>query len=244
MVKSLIRLSKEDTCQTQPAPRCHQGRACLLLGVIPSRQNRPGLTPPAREGAHLKGLSRKSGTGRAEALAPREAGALCLKILYTSAESAGAFMNGFKKLLTTTFMTAAMLFTGSLQAMEIQQFDKMAVQDQGDYIQALVDGAQKVLIDQGQKDRAMKVDRQFKEVLAGDKHSLGLVEFERNLDRARVADVKRVIANPNAARIEVEDAMAVTLQKNGIELPDSFFTVAKDFKPKTSPAKEKAAKKN
>jgi hypothetical protein len=35
--------------------------------------------------------------------------------------------------------------------------------------------------------------------------------------------------------LEVEDAMAVTLKKNGIELPDSFFTVASNFQPKLPP---------
>jgi hypothetical protein len=149
-----------------------------------------------------------------------------------------------KDLLVATFLSAAMLFTGSLQAMEIQQFDKMAAQDQHDYLNVLVNGAQRVLIDEGKADLAAKIDKLFTEVLAGDKHSLGLIEFESNLDRARVADVKRVIANPNARRLEVEDAMIVTLRKNGIELPPSFLTIAKDFKPKIQPAKEKTEKKN
>ena len=37
-----------------------------------------------------------------------------------------------------------------------------------------------------------------------------------------------------APRIEVADAMAVTLEANGIKLSDSFFTVMKDFKPTRS----------
>ena len=41
-------------------------------------------------------------------------------------------------------------------------------------------------------------------------------------------------------RLEVEDAMFVTLQKNYIPLPDSFYTVNKNFKPKHLPqSKEK-----
>jgi hypothetical protein len=66
-----------------------------------------------------------------------------------------------------------------------------------------------------------------------------MVEFERNLALARVADAKRAAKDPNAPRVEVEDAMAVTLQKNHIELPDSFFTVASTFKPQFPPKKEK-----
>src|SRR5574337_90377 len=123
------------------------------------------------------------------------------------------------------------------RAMEIRQFDRMSVQDQGDYITVLIDGAQQVLIDTGHRDLADKVDKLFTEVLPGDQISLGMAEFERNLARARVADLQRVIKDPNARRrLEVEDAMAVTLQANGIELPDSFFTVAKRFRPQ-HPAK-------
>jgi hypothetical protein len=70
-------------------------------------------------------------------------------------------MNGFKKYLACAFLSAAMLFSGVAQAMEIRQFDKMAVQDQGDYIQALVDGAQKVLNDEGnpRQNRSIEVVR-------------------------------------------------------------------------------------
>jgi hypothetical protein len=137
--------------------------------------------------------------------------------------------------LLAAFLSAAMLFTSAAQAMEIRQFDKMAVKDQGDYIQALIDGAQKVLNNQGQRDLATKVDQLFTEVHQGDTMPLGMIEFENNLALARVADAKRVIKDPNARRLEVEDAMAVTLKKNGIELPDSFFTVASGFKPKFPP---------
>jgi hypothetical protein len=151
----------------------------------------------------------------------------------------GARMNRLNKSLAATFLLAAMLCTSAAQAMEIRQFDKMAVQDQGDYIQALVDGAQKVLTDQGHRDLAVKVDQLFTEVHQGDTMPLGMIEFEDNLARARVADARNVIKDPSTRRIEVEDAMAVTLKKNGIVLPQSFFTVAGGFKPKHSPEKKK-----
>ena len=64
---------------------------------------------------------------------------------------------------------------------------------------------------------------------------IGGVEFELNLARAREADAKRVLSDPNAPRLEVEDAMAVTLKKNGIELPQGFFTVLSGFHPKFPP---------
>ena len=52
--------------------------------------------------------------------------------------------------------------------------------------------------------------------------------------RGRVTDIKNLEKNSDTRRIEVEDAMAVTLKKNGVDLPQSFFTVARDFKPKHS----------
>jgi hypothetical protein len=100
--------------------------------------------------------------------------------------------------LSATALFVAVLLSGAAQAMEIRQYDKMADQDQADYVQVLVDGAQKILKDEGRGDLAGKMDQLFTEIPAGDKISLGMTEFESNLTLARVADVKRVISNPNA----------------------------------------------
>ena len=132
---------------------------------------------------------------------------------------------------------ALMFFTPLLMgspahAMEIEQFDKMAAADQSDYIVVLIVGAQRVLIDSGRKDLADKVHILFTTTIPGDDAPVGAVEFESNLARARSADIRNLEKDPRAARLEVEDAMIVTLQKNGIELPDSFFTVAGGFRPK------------
>jgi len=150
-------------------------------------------------------------------------------------------MNGFNKFLAATFLSAAMLFAGAGQAMQIQQFDKMAGDDQDEYVAELIVGAQQVLKDAGKPDLAEQVHTLFTTVNVGSKISLGRGEFEMNLARARVADVKRIENDPNARRLEVEDAMIVTLRKNGIELPPSFLTVASNFKPTFPPPK--AAKK-
>jgi hypothetical protein len=99
------------------------------------------------------------------------------------------------------FLAAALL--GNAQAMEIYKFDKMADADQDEYVADLIIGAQKVLIDEGQPDLAAKIHKLFTNKLAGDTVSLGMVEFDRNIDRARVADLKRVVADPNAVRLEV-----------------------------------------
>jgi len=147
-------------------------------------------------------------------------------------------MNRVNAFLVAAFMSAALLLPNMAQSMEIRQFDKMAQQDQHEYISNLFGGAQKVLIDEGRSDLAAKVQKLFTEIPAGDDIPLGLTEFSRNLDRARLADAKRAAQDPNARRLEVEDAMAVTLKANRIEVPQSFFTVASGFKPKSPPQKK------
>jgi hypothetical protein len=144
-------------------------------------------------------------------------------------------MNRGSKLLATILLSAVMLCANAAQAMEIRQFDKMANQDQSDYIGDLIVGAEKVLTDEGRSDLAAQVEHLFTTKNPGDADVIGAVEFERNLALARVADAKRAEKDPGAPRVEVEDAMAITLQKNGIELPDSFFTVASNFHPKLPP---------
>ncbi|HEY4126043.1 MAG TPA: hypothetical protein VGM36_15580 [Rhizomicrobium sp.] len=130
------------------------------------------------------------------------------------------------------FLSVAMLFASAAQAMQIQQFDKMAGSDQDEYIAELIQGAEKVLTDEGQADQSAQVSTLFRTKDAGDQISIGMTEFYRNLARARLADVKRAANDPNARRIQVEDALAVTLKKNSIALPAAFFTVANGFQPK------------
>jgi hypothetical protein len=152
-------------------------------------------------------------------------------------------MNRTNKFLAATSLSATMLFSSVVQAMEIWRFDKMAGQDQDEYVGDLIEGAEKVLTDDGEADQATRVRDLFALHLGNDQISLGMTEFQKNLARARLADVERVGKEPNARRLEVEDALAVTLKKNGIDLPRSFFTVMKDFKPKhTAAAKDKSGK--
>ena len=73
--------------------------------------------------------------------------------------------------------------------------------------------------------------------MSGDDAPIGAIEFERNLARARLADIRNLEKDPRADRLEVEDAMAVTLKKNGIELPTSFYVIANGFRPKLPPKK-------
>jgi hypothetical protein len=148
-------------------------------------------------------------------------------------------MNRFNKFLVAAFMSAAMLLPNMVQAMEIIQFDKMANDDQAEYVSELIQGAEKVLTDEGRPDLAAQVSHLFTTNAPGDKISIGMTEFELNLARARLDDAENAAKHPDDPRLEVEDAMFVTLQKNHIDLPDSFYTVASGFKPKLPLQKDK-----
>jgi hypothetical protein len=139
----------------------------------------------------------------------------------------------------TVFLSAAMLLTSAAQAMEIQKFDKMSQDDRANYVSELIQGAEKILTDDGKSDLAAQVSHLFTTNAPGAHISIGMAEFMRNLARLRVADAENAQKHFTDPRVEVEDAMFVTLQKNYIDLPDSFFTVAKDFKPKHAPEKKK-----
>jgi hypothetical protein len=88
------------------------------------------------------------------------------------------------------------------------------------------------LTNEGRTDLATQVHQLIMTTPPGDKMSLLMTEFERNLALARVEDAKNAVKNSNTQRIEIEDAMAVTLKKNGIDLPDTFYTVLSNFRPK------------
>ena len=105
-------------------------------------------------------------------------------------------MNRFSKSLAATFLSAAMLFSSAAQAMEIQQFDKMAQDDQAEYVSALIQDAEKVLTDEGRADQAAQVSHLFTTNAPGANISIGMAEFMRNLARLRVADVENVQKNP------------------------------------------------
>ena len=148
-------------------------------------------------------------------------------------------MNKFRTLLSATFLSTAILFVSAAQAMTIPQFDRMAAQDRQNYMKFLVESAQKVLTNQGHNNSAAKVYRLFHEIPPGAHLSLGEAEFEGNLDNARIRDAQKAIQNPDAPRVQVESALALTLKKNGVDVTPEFLKdfvqVAGTFQPKLPP---------
>jgi len=134
--------------------------------------------------------------------------------------------------ISATILSAAMLISSATQAMEIRQFDKMADPDQVKYIDGLISGAEKVLTDAGKPALAAQVERLFTTKHSGDNATMGMIEFERNLALLRLDDAKDHEKKANDPRLEVEDVVILTLHKNNLELPDSFYDVNKNFRPK------------
>ena len=120
------------------------------------------------------------------------------------------------------------------QGMEIRQVDKMAADDQYGYIAVMIERAQDVLNLEAKDDLAAQVKQLFTLVQRPSAVFGSLSESEMNLVQARVADAQNVAKDPNARRLQVEDAMAVALKNHGIEMPDTFFAPASDLKPKPS----------
>jgi len=98
-----------------------------------------------------------------------------------------------------------MLFTSAAQAMEIRQFDKMAVPDQSEYVGLLVQGAEQVLRDEGRADLADQVDHLFTATLPHDAHTIGMVECERNLALARDDDAQEARPSRPASLCRIPD---------------------------------------
>ena len=148
-------------------------------------------------------------------------------------------MNGMKKYLSTAFLSVAMLLTGAAQAMTFPQFDHMETQDRRAYKDFLPQAAETVLRQQGRTDDAITVHQLFNEISPGSVLPLGEGEFEMNLDNQRIRDAKKAIENPDAPRIQVETALALTLNAHGIKMtPDfvkSLIQLAGTFQPKSPP---------
>jgi hypothetical protein len=144
-----------------------------------------------------------------------------------------------KQTLAATLLSAAMFSTSAAKAMEIRQFDKMAQEDRSEYVTELIQGAERVLIDDGHPDQAAAVKRLFGLGDPKNNSTAGINQFMINLGYVRMADTKNVAKDPKAPRLEVEYAMIVTLKEHGITLPQSFMSVASNFKPKHSPEQPK-----
>jgi hypothetical protein len=64
-------------------------------------------------------------------------------------------------ILAATVLSASLLAAGSAQAIQIQLWAHLSAKDEQDYMDQLVEGAQKVLIETGKQTDAAKVHQLF-----------------------------------------------------------------------------------
>lgn len=127
---------------------------------------------------------------------------------------------------------ATVFFMSSAHAMEIQQFDRMAGDDQGDYVDRLAQSVE----DATQGDAHARAVRFFKPKQPGETIS-GMGQFEMALSLARIADLDAVMKDPKVRRLEVEDVMYAIVERNGIILSKTFKPIAVRFHPRYPPEK-------
>ena len=118
-------------------------------------------------------------------------------------------------------LSTALLFSGMGNAMPIPQYDGMDKHDQTRYVTLLIKGTHDHLSANGQSAQAERVLYLFE----NSSTKFGWPQFERNLHMARVLNAKHA-ADPNnkKAPYEVEQALSLTLQNNGILVPVTFLT--------------------
>jgi hypothetical protein len=136
-----------------------------------------------------------------------------------------ARMNG---VTTISFSSAVVLCTSVASAMPVPQYDKMSSEERARYITLLVKGSQALLLERGQSTHSERLLEFFE-----DTSKKGLVaEFKKNLHVVRA--VNRINAENRYNKqppYQVEDAFALTLKNDGINLPvDKLLKINQDFK--------------
>jgi hypothetical protein len=126
--------------------------------------------------------------------------------------------------LALATVAAVSFFPAFVNAIGFEKFDSYNSAGQASCLANMVQMTKLAFRNEGRADLADQVDKLFTTTDAGDTSPIGVIEVVRNIAIARVADLKRVKENPQARRIQVEDALLLTLKKNNIFTD----TVAKD----------------
>jgi hypothetical protein len=133
-------------------------------------------------------------------------------------------MSRLRKILPPSLLSVFVLAAGAANAVTFPVFDQMDSDMQAEFIADMVDRTEQALRDDGKPDLASKMEQLFAFAGPTDTMSVGLVELERNVPRGRIADLDRLAKDPNAPRLDVEDALFVTLKKNGIALSSNAMS--------------------
>ena len=126
-----------------------------------------------------------------------------------------------RKAAGAAFLVAIFLPLQS-SAMTVEQFDKMAADDQRHYVMFLVNEAQKLLRGQGHPELARNIDRLFGEIPPGEQRSLGESQFEKSLAGARRQKIRFSLWH--APTSEIQWVLCDTLFQLGIKPAPAFFS--------------------
>jgi hypothetical protein len=118
--------------------------------------------------------------------------------------------------LAVAIVAAGLSFPVSMKAIGFEKFDRYNSVAQAECLANMVQMTMLAFHNEGRADLADQVDKLFTTTEPGDASPIGIVEVLRNVALARVADLKRFKNDPQAERIQVEDALFVTLKKNNI----------------------------
>jgi hypothetical protein len=130
-------------------------------------------------------------------------------------------------------------FPSSLPAASFEQFDKMDLYDQAEFIAVMIDTEQTALRNAGKGDLADQIEELFTRMGPNDDISSGFSRFIDNVYQARLADIKMQRENPNtaSARVGVEWALFWTLEQNNIKLTvpmmNEVWDTMREFHPQT-----------
>src|SRR4051794_18209541 len=102
-----------------------------------------------------------------------------------------------KKACLAILLSGSLFFAPALQAIEIRDFDRLAGDDQIDYISQLVDSVESA----SSGPELAQVKRFFMNKQAGEQIS-GMGRFEVALALARIADIDAAAKDPHTRRLE------------------------------------------
>jgi hypothetical protein len=134
---------------------------------------------------------------------------------------------------TISLLSALVICSSVVSAMPVPEFDKMGSRERARYITLLVKGSQALLVERGEPTGSEKLLEFFE-----DTGRKGLAaQFKKNLHVVRV--VNRINAENRYNKqppYQVEDAFALTLKNEGINLPvELLLKINKDFEPSGEP---------
>jgi hypothetical protein len=130
--------------------------------------------------------------------------------------------------LPAAIFLLTILLSGHARAMPIEDFAAMNDDDDATYVTAMVEGTAKMLKTHGQADLAQKTINLFRD----SSKKGGLNQLIMNLKTLSTQNTRNQ-DNPNnrSPVYDVEDAMALTLKNNGVDVTADFLrTINEDFR--------------